>query len=282
MAPAFSDDLPTSGPRNGSKKTKKPIAAPTLPQHRATKRIRSKSTANLTPFNKRSSWKTNHTLSQSSPVYHHNTSSFSHNSFVSDSATIPIPDASPLFTTHHSVPLSDTDDEDLPLQSFNAHNQSSSIISSSPPRTPPPTNSKKNTTIKKQTGAADLLLYLANSPSPAPTVKPRSHPPTTTEPPSTPPSSHSLLPTTPTPNLLTNTPGQPGFNFADFCNVTPSPAQVPWRTPGASKTPLMAKGRRGLTYDMGPPMSPAADRNTERRKSRGLALELGEELLPRA
>lgn len=282
--PIFSDKLPSSRHSNGSKKGKKTMAAPALPTHRAAKRVRSKSTANITSFNKPSpSWKTSRALPQSSPVYHHNTSSFNnHNSFVSDSAIIPAPDASPLFTTHHSIPQSDTDDEDLPLHSFNANNQSSSIISSSPPRTPPPTHSKKSSAFTKQTGAADLLLYLANSPSPAPTVKPRSHPSTANDPPSTPPSSHSLLPTTPTPNLLTNTPGQPGFNFADFCNITPSPAQAPWQTPGASKTPLIAKSRRGLTYEMGPPMSPVADRGSERRKSRGLALELGEELLPRA
>lgn len=260
------------------------MPAPALPPHRAAKKARSNSTANITSLGKpSSSWKTSHPLAQSSPVYHHSTSSFNHHdSFVSDSATIPAPDGSPLFNT---IPHSDSDDEDLPLHSFNANNQSSSIISSSPPRTPPPTHSKKSNTLGKQNGAADLLLYLANSPSPAPTVKPRSQP-QTSDAPSTPPSSHSLLPTTPTPNLLTNTPGQPGFNFADFCNLTPSPAQVPWRTPGgggASKTPLMAKGRRGLTYDMGPPTSPlGGERGSDRRKGRGLALELGEELLPRA
>ena len=82
-----------------------------------------------------------------------------------------------------------------------------------------------------------------------------------------------------------NTPGQP-FNFADFVNVTPSPAQLPWggRTPGMSKTPLAARAaRRSLNFDaLLPPgeESPSLghmDRSGMGKES-GLALALGDEL----
>ncbi|CAK7268427.1 hypothetical protein SEPCBS57363_003087 [Sporothrix epigloea] len=98
---------------------------------------------------------------------------------------------------------------------------------------------------------ADLLLYLAASPSPAnPTGRSRM------DPPSTPPSrfNNLVLPssmmTTPGGgSMFPNTPGQ-AFDFADFVNITPSPAQKPWKTPNllGSKTP-MSVTRRRLTFD---------------------------------
>lgn len=67
-----------------------------------------------------------------------------------------------------------------------------------------------------------------------------------------------------------STPGQQ-FNFADFVNVTPSPAQGAFgnRTPGPAKTPLAARdARRKLNFD-----SLAAT------KEAGLGMELGGELV---
>ena len=72
-----------------------------------------------------------------------------------------------------------------------------------------------------------------------------------------------------------NTPGQP-FNFGDFVNVTPSPAQGAFsRTPGTARTPLAAKeARRKLNFDnIGG--SPTAMRGG----SAGLGMELGGELV---
>ncbi|CAK7273054.1 hypothetical protein SEPCBS119000_005447 [Sporothrix epigloea] len=98
---------------------------------------------------------------------------------------------------------------------------------------------------------ADLLMYLAASPSPAnPSGRSRM------DPPSTPPSrfNNLVLPssmmTTPGGgSMFPNTPGQ-AFDFADFVNITPSPAQKPWKTPNmlGSKTP-MSVTRRRLTFD---------------------------------
>jgi hypothetical protein len=86
-------------------------------------------------------------------------------------------------------------------------------------------------------------------------------------------------------NGALNTPGQ-GFNFADFVNVTPSPAQLPWggRTPGMPRTPAAAKtARRGLNFDaLVPPTSQSPSSQRKTPTSQGLALELGEELLPRS
>lgn len=89
---------------------------------------------------------------------------------------------------------------------------------------------------------------------------------------------------TPGVGLFLQTPGQ-NFNFADFVNVTPSPAQLPWdgRTPAMAKTPGATRAaRRGLNSDslVPPTGSPRMQRKT--RTSQGLALELGGELLPRS
>ncbi|CAK7198689.1 hypothetical protein SEUCBS139899_001353 [Sporothrix eucalyptigena] len=98
---------------------------------------------------------------------------------------------------------------------------------------------------------ADLLLFLAASPSPAnPSGRSRM------DPPSTPPSKFnnlalpsSMMTTPGGGSMFPNTPGQ-AFDFADFVNITPSPAQKPWKTPNllGSKTP-MSVTRRRLTFD---------------------------------
>ncbi len=76
-----------------------------------------------------------------------------------------------------------------------------------------------------------------------------------------------------------NTPGT-NFNFADFVNVTPSPAQGPWsRTPVAGRTPAAAReARRKLNFDnlVPPSTSPVLTRSN---RSDGLGMELGGELL---
>jgi hypothetical protein len=130
---------------------------------------------------------------------------------------------------------------------------------------------------------ADLLLYLATSPSPA---KGGQIAKTVIQAPSTPPAKSTPLPSSHmTPGTSgagflgfgPNTPGT-NFNFADFVNVTPSPAQAPWRTPGAGRTPATKEARRKLNFDnlMPPTTSPVLTRSI---RSDGLGMELGGELV---
>lgn len=82
-----------------------------------------------------------------------------------------------------------------------------------------------------------------------------------------------------------NTPGQQ-FNFADFVNITPSPAQGAFgsRTPGLAKTPLAAKeARRRLNFDSlvppgGSPVMGTGGRGSMTKET-GLGMELGGELV---
>ncbi|KAI9723672.1 MAG: hypothetical protein M1812_000972 [Candelaria pacifica] len=265
------------------------------------KRVRSSSA--LAPKTKSShpSWKSAHHLPESSPVYHRQHSHYpvSHGanlSFVSETSTIP--DA--LRRTHFGK---DSDeDDDLPLHSFQV---SSSQIHSSPPRTPPPTRARSARMFKANNlgspesrhvnvgkEGADLLLYLASSPSPAnPGMRARGFEPST--PPPRYPGLPSSIMTTPGGFSsfmggfgLPNTPSQ-AFNFADFVNITPSPAQGGWggRTPATAKTPLAAReARRRLNFDARVPAtggSPSIG-NTPRAtgtKETGLGMELGGELV---
>lgn len=219
------------------------------------------------------SWKASHRLPESSPVYHSKHARFnsphvSKLSFISEVSTVPDDTISP--------ELSEDDDIDLPVHSFNIN--SSQHMRSSPPRTPPPQHKMLGKTANvswsrtPRTGEddADLLMYLANSPTPA-TINGAK---TLMQAPSTPPSK-----TTPLPSSMMSTPGGTGyglfglppntpsndFNFADFCNVTPSPAQRAWpKTPGTVKTPNTAReARRKLIFDsLHPPTgSPAMARS---------------------
>lgn len=212
-------------------------------------------------------WKTRHNLPASSPLKGHFEPDFrtSHGpnlSFVSTASTVP---ESPL------LPCSDSSTPTLPA-----------IYHGSPPRTPPPTqsrglrNRKSNHVLNEKEGA-DLLVYLATSPSPA-------HPKSKGSPrflPSTPPQNNAVLPSSllDTPNggfSMFNgfsTPG-PTFNFGDFVNATPSPAQAAFnRTPGPAKTPLAAKeARRRLNFGLGSPVF-------TRSKDKGLGMEIGGELV---
>lgn len=260
------------------------------------KRIRSNSTTgNISRQPRNASWKQEHMLPQSSPVIPRSQASvsFSRKSLVSDSATMPHSASEPslMFDIHNASDEEEQEYDDVPLHSFNRPT-SSSMVSSSPPRTPPP-NRTLHTGTSKQAGA-DLLLYLANSPSRSPAASNARLTQVSHQPPSTPPSQTTHLPSsvmnTPGVNIslfngALNTPGQ-GFNFADFVNVTPSPAQLSWggRTPGMPRTPAAARSaRRGLNFDaLVPPtgQSPVMQRKTS--ASQGLALELGEELMPRS
>lgn len=253
-------------------------------------RVRAGSMAAPAMHAPRTTWKSTHNLPESSPVYHRQHAHFpvSHGanlSFVSESSTIP--DSPPYGLG--------SDGEELPLHSFQL---SSSATRSSPPRTPPPNrarapHSRKGNTAGREPAigeeGADLLLYLATSPSPAnPVMRARVLPP------STPPSHH-----TPLPSSMMSTPGggsflagfsTPGqqFNFADFVNITPSPAQGGWgsRTPGIAKTPLAAReARRRLNFDsLVPPTSGSPNLNHLSRhigaKETGLGMELGGDLIP--
>jgi hypothetical protein len=131
-------------------------------------------------------------------------------------------------------------------------------------------------------------MFLAASPSPA--VGGASKPKTTMNPPSTPPQK------TPLPSSMLSTPGGGsnflgigtttpglGFNFSDYLNVTPSPAQAAWRTPGAAKTPLAAReARRRLNFDaLMPPSNGTTPElpSSDGKVLTGLGMELGGELV---
>jgi hypothetical protein len=78
------------------------------------------------------------------------------------------------------------------------------------------------------------------------------------------------------------TPGT-AFNFSDYLNVTPSPAQAAWRTPAAGKTPLNSRDatRRRLNFDnLMPPSTGDSPRiGHGDTKLSGLGMELGGELV---
>ncbi|KAI0474978.1 hypothetical protein GGR56DRAFT_643935 [Xylariaceae sp. FL0804] len=173
-----------------------------------------------------------------------------------------------LTSTPNLAAQSDDDDDLLPAHSFQVNGNGGA----SPPRTPPPMRSRRQIRDRNDAGGedddghktgeegADLLLYLAASPSPAMPSRTRM------EPPSTPPPKRggdmalpSSMMTTPGggSSLFPSTPGQP-FDFSDYVNITPSPAQKPWKTPlalssAANKTPTgrtpLSLARRRLTFD---------------------------------
>ncbi|KAF2219943.1 hypothetical protein BDZ85DRAFT_242473 [Elsinoe ampelina] len=276
--PMFSDDFDRSGGRNvkrlrtggGGGKTVYPASS-----SRTGRKSRNANTV--------SSWKRSHQLPQSSPLFSSrhvnfaNPGHISKLSFISETSTIPDNPLSP--------ELSEDDDTDLPVHSFTLQQ---SMIASSPPRTPPPqrrlVNKESNVSWSRtpRTGeeGADLLMFLATSPTPAVTGK-RAQ----ILAPSTPPTK-----TTPLPSSIMNTPGNTNlfgfpntpsnnFNFADFCNVTPSPAQAQWpKTPATAKTPLaVSSARRRLNFDTLLP--PTTSPSMNRRKETGLGMDLGGELV---
>jgi hypothetical protein len=259
------------------------------------KRYRLSPTASRSFNSNHTSWKDQHQLAQSSPIkprkHSHFTTSAGPNIslFRGSSANIPVE------TQINYMAGSDEDDDLLPMHSFRM--TTSMNLGSSPPRTPPSNrartgsgrqhNSKATNGRSGQEGA-DLLLYLATSPSPAnPTGRSQMRPP------STPPPRNLALPssmmTTPGGTGLIsgfggpNTPSQ-AFDFADFVNITPSPAQGPWpKTPRTAKTPLTV-GRRRLTFDSFPLVNGSAGFGSpdmsSGAKPNGLGMQLGGHLKP--
>ncbi|KAF0316235.1 nrm1-like protein [Colletotrichum asianum] len=255
-APLFSDAIGSSNGSTGHRKrTYK--ASFDYPSSSPSKRYRSSPTPQK-PVHAHLSWKESHQLAQSSPIkprrqQHFTTSTGPDVSFFQGARRMADELVSPNFAAN-----SDDEDDLLPTQSFRTN------LRSSPPTTPPMRNRPiPNRRIKDRPAGsgpaksgeegADLLLYLAASPSPAvPSTKTRMEPPST--PPSkvgrdmTLPSSHMTTPGGG--NLFPNTPGQ-GFDFAEFVNITPSPAQKAWKTPVApssARTPVSLTRRR-LTFD---------------------------------
>ena len=204
------------------------------------------------------SWKDSHQLAQSSPIkprrqQHFTTATGPDVSFFAGSRTLTDSLTSPNFAGP-----SDDDDDLLPTHSFQVDN-----VRSSPPSTPPMRsrhaldrrNKEKGTgaAASSKTGeeGADLLLYLAASPSPANPLKHRMDAPSTPPPKNKLALPSSMMTTPGGGNPFLNTPGL-AFDFSDFVHMTPSPAQKPWKTPAGLgvgvKTP-MSVARRRLTYD---------------------------------
>lgn len=256
------------------------------------KRFRSSPTAHRSSFgahgfdvlyhgNSSAAWREQHLLAQSSPIkprrqQHFTTSTgpdvalFKGSHRISEAlATSPPP--------QNFAALSDDDDDLLPAHSFMRPGGSKHSRAASPPRTPPMRNRSlnrksreannifgneivKNGNEKTGEEGADLLLYLAASPSPA---NPGTKRMNRMDPPSTPPpKSASLAGALALPSSMMTTPGggslfpatpSQTFDFADFVNITPSPAptQKAWRTPvvlGGGRTPLSVTRKR-LTFD---------------------------------
>jgi len=281
--PMFSDDFDRSGSAPSAKRQK--LGNKSLPYPASSSQTGRKSRNAATV----QSWKRTHRLPQSSPLTHTRhapfigTTHISKLSFISEGSTVVDERTDP--------ELSEDDDADLPVHSFDL--QPSMIHSSPPPPcTPPPAqrrminheaNVSWSRTPKTGEEGADLLMFLAGSPTPANKKAAKAR----VQAPSTPPSK-----TTPLPSSIMRTPGGSGlfglapntpsnnFNFADFCNVTPSPAQGHWgpKTPATAKTPLAASSaRRRINFDALPPpssiTSPRPGRVT-RRSSAGLGMDL--------
>ena len=210
-------------------------------------------------------WKSSYELPESSPgLDRHFTHRSSHVPFMSEA---PIPEvSSPIY----HVPSDEENDSDLLFHSVANMN---SMVGTRTPR-PKQARLRRSERDIQQEDGADVLLYLTNSTNPARVAGGSHH---QALPPSTPPSQHAVLGMTP--NL--GTPGQQ-FNFADFVNLTPSPAQPAWggRTPGnPARTPLATKdARKRLNFDALVP--PGTSSPGSPPKDTGLALQLGGELRP--
>ncbi|KAK5172853.1 uncharacterized protein LTR77_002973 [Saxophila tyrrhenica] len=277
-APMYSDDFQRSGSGHSNKRLR------TLDVQKF--RSSSARTGRRAASGRQALWKRRQGLPESSPIKHEKharcpSTNFTQLSFISEGSTIPDEPPSPEF--------SEDDDADLPVHSFSIN--SSTRITSSPPRTPPPDrrmrkahNVSWSRTPKTGEEGVDLLMYLATSPGypKGSTAK------TVVQAPSTPPAKATPLPSSHmTPGMGgagfafgPNTPGT-NFNFADFVNVTPSPAQGSFnRTPNVGRTPAAAReARRKLNFDnlVPPSSSPVMTRSGSRNE--GLGMELGGELV---
>ena len=280
----FSDQLdPRSGSvssSNGRRKRNYNSFEPPSSSAQSRKRFRS------SPISARQSthlsWKEDYQLPQSSPIKPRR-----HPHFTTSSG----PDVS--FYNHPSEDISsggftspsDDDEDTLPVHSFNLR---------SSPRTPPPgrgrnVGRRKDKNGKSVDDGADLLLYLATSPSPAHPTRARMQPP------STPPPKNLALPSSmmTTPNQVhgllgafggPNTPSQ-SFDFSDFVNITPSPAQTGFsKTPRTLQTPSTITRRRLTFENHGSPNinHSSRDATSAGRNATGLGvMQLGGDLNPR-
>lgn len=262
------------------------------------KRFRTSPTAGRSFSTGHTAWKDQHQLAQSSPIKprksaHFTTSGGPNVSFFRGTSNIA------QAQSQNFAAVSDDEDDLLPMHSFK---MPSMEIRSSPPRTPPPIRGRASMGGRRSASAAtktnghngkpteegaDLLLYLATSPSPANNPARNRQVHNHMNPPSTPPPRNLALPS----SMMTTpgggggllggigpyTPGQ-NFDFADFVNITPSPAQNAWsRTPGG-RTPATV-ARKRLTFEGFPP-SPVQglDRNGNGNgvvKHAGLGMQLG-------
>jgi hypothetical protein len=244
-APLFSDAIGSSNGSTGHRK-RTYLASFDNNFSSPSKRFRQSPTANR-------SFTSHHHFTQSSPLkprrqQHFTTSTGPDLSFYSGSRQI----SDVLATSTNYAANSDDDDDDLPTHSFHAGH-----IRVSPPRTPPmrsralakkPKGKPAATETKSGEEGADLLLYLAASPSPANPPKNRM------DPPSTPPPRNRLA----LPSSMMTTPGggnpypatpNIGFDFAEFLHMTPSPAQKPWKTPLVGGRTPRSVAKRRLTFD---------------------------------
>ncbi|KAG9524464.1 hypothetical protein KCU93_g6184, partial [Aureobasidium melanogenum] len=269
-APIFSDDMPRLGSSHSSvhgstHSSKRPRFADVHKYPASSSQTGRKTRSALAV----QSWKRSHRLPESSPAYHNRTAVFPSTlhvpklSFISEGSSL-IDDAP-------SPELSEDDDTDLPVHSFNVDSDLYNIRSS-PPKTPPPQHRFSRTSKEDDPEMFGLL----NSPTPANGLNSAR-----VIAPSTPPSK-----TTPLPSSMMHTPGgsnglfgfalstpSNNFNFADFCNVTPSPAQVNW---ASNKSPLSAREpHRKLNFDglLQPGSSPEAARHTSSSLELGALLQ---------
>ena len=256
-APLFSDAIGSSNGSTGHRKRSYFASFDNISSS-PSKRFRLSPTAHKS-FGPNASWKNTHQLAMSSPIkprrqQHFTTSAGPDVSFFAQRSL-----GTDLTSPNFVIP-SDDEDDLLPTHSFNPTN-----IRSSPPRTPPMRNRalpNKNlktmdeiasgaTPVKSGEEGADLLMFLAASPSPAVRTKRTRMEPPSTPPPQTPKSNKLDLPSSMmmTPgggNLFPTTPSQ-AFDFADFVNITPSPAQKLWKTPvtlASTRTPRSSTRRR--------------------------------------
>ncbi|KAI0157082.1 hypothetical protein GGR52DRAFT_189280 [Hypoxylon sp. FL1284] len=254
-APLFSDAVGSSNGSTGHRKRTYNMASFDATMSSPTKRYRTSPTPHKSMSH--TSLRGQRHLAQSSPIkprrqQHFTTSTGPDVSFFQSSRRPSIDLASPNFAA-----FSDDDDELLPMHSFAANHSQAS-----PPSTPPMRNRAINRRSKDQstdgeqkTGeeGAGLLLYLAQSPSPAVrSTKTRMDPPSTPPPKKDLALPSSMMTTPGGSNLIPTTPGQL-FDMSDFVNITPSPAQKPWKTPLSLRTPTartpMSVTRRRLTFD---------------------------------
>lgn len=280
--PVFSDSIdPRSGSTSYSGHRKRTYNSFELPSSSGHSRKRIRSSPVSARHSAHHTWKNNYQLPQSSPIKPRKQAGFSTSSGPNISFYKQPSDD--LYSSGFTSP-SDDEEDTLPMHSFNVR---------ASPRTPPPAARNRiasDRTIKPSKSTddgADLLLYLATSPSPAKPSNARRM-----QPPSTPPSKNLALPSsmmnTPggfgTPNIFSsgfgapNTPSQ-NFDFADFVNITPSPAQNAFsKTPRLLKTPSTITRRR-LTFE---PVGASPQLPTSAaRQGTGLGMQLGGDLPPR-